>query len=102
MSDYGKWGSLWKDEKPAWTIAKLRKAINANCRWCNGVPGAWVADVDCTDPDCPWYPFRPGDGPGRIQKRSMSKRQREQLAFARRKSPVGTQENVPEIVFSDV
>lgn len=97
-----RWGDLWKREKPKWTIGKLRKAIKAHCSWCNGIwhfdlggsgkttKGHWTIEKDCQDPDCPWYPFRPGDGPGRVERRKPSRKRREQLAHARSKSPVCT------------
>ncbi len=54
-----------------------RRLIHAQCRQCQ--PGD---SSDCMTTDCPLYPYRPWDGPGKAPRRKASPAQREAAARA--------------------
>ena len=54
-----------------------RRLIHDQCRQCQ--PGD---RTDCMAPECPLYPYRPWDGPGKASRRKASPAQREAAARA--------------------
>ena len=54
-----------------------RRLIHAQCRQCQ--PGN---ATDCTATECPLYPLRPWDGPGKAPKRRLSERELAQRRLA--------------------
>ncbi len=60
-----------------------RKLIREQCRQCQPNDRD-----DCMATDCPLYPYRPWDGPGKAAKRRPSVKQLAQMAAARERSPL--------------